>query len=128
MAVLRSFFSCFHGMLLRYVLNDSKIVTVATIITGNTPVPHSLLAIFLLHGLHILESSMLLYHMSVSRNCNINMHARFPLSRILLSGLLFGIDLSGFIVDYILLLFLVLLYYVSLTDSVPVPVASRSKA
>ena len=35
-------FSCFPGMLLRYVLNDSEMVPVAPIITGNTPVPHSL--------------------------------------------------------------------------------------
>jgi hypothetical protein len=54
------------------------------------------------------------------------MHVPFPRSRIMLSGLLFGIDLSGFIVDYVLLsllslllllLLLLLLYYASLTDS-----------
>jgi hypothetical protein len=43
MAVLfTSLFSCFPIMLLRYVLNDSEMVPVAHIITGNTSVPHSL--------------------------------------------------------------------------------------
>ena len=43
MAVLcSSLFSCFPGMMLRYVLNDSEMVPAAPIITGNTSVPHSL--------------------------------------------------------------------------------------
>ena len=43
MAVSRSsMISYFPGVLLRYFLNDSEMVPVALIITGDTSVPHSL--------------------------------------------------------------------------------------
>ena len=85
---------CFPGMLLTYFLNNFEIVPVAPIITG--------IALFfnisILRYLYIwiFSASFLITFLSpeIATSINILEHVLFPLSRIIMSGLLLGIILS----------------------------------
>ena len=92
--------SCFPGMLLTYFLNDFEIVPVAPIITGITFVfTFHMRCISLVRSLYfrIFSASFLITFLSPEIATSINIHVPFSLSRIAMSGLLFGILLSVWI-------------------------------
>ena len=92
-----SLISCFPGMLLRYSLSHFEMVPVAHIITGIT-----FACIFHMHWIYIMSSLyfklfsafFLITLLSPRIATFINMHVPFLLSRIMMSGLLWGIVLS----------------------------------
>ena len=92
-----SFTSCFPGMLLTYFLNDYEIVPVAPLITGITFVfTFHMRCISVVRSLYfrIFSASFLITFLSPETATSINIHVLFPLSRIIMSGLLLGIVLS----------------------------------
>ena len=101
--------SCFPGMLRTYFLNDFEIVPFAPVITGITFVfKFHVRCISIVRSLYfrIFTVSFLIIFLSSEIATSINIHVPFSLSRIIMSGLLLGIVLSGLL----LLLFLLLLY------------------
>ena len=93
-----SFTSCFPGMLLTYFLNDFEIVPVAPIITGITFVfTFHMRCISAIRSLYfkIFSASFLITFVSREIATYINRLVPFSLSRIIMSGLLLGIVLSG---------------------------------
>ena len=88
--------SCFPGMLLTYFLNDSEIVPVAPFVTGITFVfTFHMRCISVVRYLYfrILSASFLITFLSPEIATSIYIHVPFSLTRIIISGLLFGIVL-----------------------------------
>ena len=89
--------SCFPGMLLIYFLNDFEIVPVTPIITGISFLfTFHMRSISIVRSLYfrIFSASFLITFLSPQIATSINIHVRFSLSRIVMSGLLLGIVLS----------------------------------
>ena len=85
--------SCFPGMLLTYFLNGFEIVPVAPIITGITFVfTFHMRCISIVRSLYfrIFSASFLITFLSPEIATAINIHVPFSLSRIIMSGMLFG--------------------------------------
>ena len=85
--------SCFPGMLLTYFLNDFEIVPVVPIITGITFVfTIHVRCISIVRSLYfrIFSAYFLITFLSPEIAASINIHVPFSLSRIIMSGLLFG--------------------------------------
>ena len=84
-------------MLLTYFLNDFEIVPVAPVITGITFVfTFHMRCISVVRSLYfkIYSASFLITFLSPEIATSINIHVPFPLSRIIISGLLLGTVLS----------------------------------
>ena len=89
--------SWFPAMLFTYFLNEFEIVPVAPIITGITSVvTFHMRSISIVRSLYfrIFSVSFLITFLSPEIATSINIHVPFPLSRIIMSGLLLGIVLS----------------------------------
>jgi len=89
--------SCFLGMLLTYFLNYFEIVPVAPIITGIMFVfTFHMRCISIVRSLYFrfFSSSFSITFLSPEIATSINIHVPFSLSRIIMSGLLLGIDIS----------------------------------
>ena len=89
--------SCFPVMFLTYFQNDFEMIPVASFITGITfTFSFHMRCIYIVRSLYfkIFSASFLIIFLSPGIATSINMHVPFPLSRIIISGLLLGIVLS----------------------------------
>ena len=92
-----SFTSCFPGMLLTYFLDDFEIVPVVPIVTVIPFVfTFHMRCISIVRSLYfrIFSASFLITFLSPEIAASINIHVPFSLSRIIMSGLFWGIVLS----------------------------------
>jgi len=88
--------SCFPGMLLTYFLNDFEILPVAPVITGITFVfTFHMRCVSIGSSLYfrIFSASYLITFLSPEITTSIDIHIPFQLSRVIMSGWLFGIVL-----------------------------------